>query len=84
MAEPDWKSIAYALYGLLDDIDTAGDMAKDNDKLYRSLVKRAHEKRHQFAISDGYSLTWQTGLPIASNVSFEGMAYNATPERLSS
>lgn len=37
----------YRLYALLDDIDTADDMAKDNDTLYRNLVRRYHNQRHE-------------------------------------
>ncbi len=44
------------LWQLLDDIDTAGDMAKDNDKWYRARVEMIQGKRHQRITSDGYSL----------------------------
>lgn len=44
------------LWGLLDDVDTAGDMAKSNDKAYRSLVEKIHPKRQQIAESDGYEI----------------------------
>jgi hypothetical protein len=44
------------LWQLLDDIDTATDMAKDNDKWYRALVEMIQGKRHQRVTSDGYSL----------------------------
>ena len=44
------------LWGLLDDIDTVGDMAKSNDKAYRSLVEKIHLKRQHVAESDGYEI----------------------------
>jgi len=44
------------LWSLLDDIDTAADMAKDNDKWYRARVEAIHGKRHQRVTSDGYKL----------------------------
>ena len=44
-------------YGLLDDIDTAGDVAKDDDKLYRQIVENTHIKRLKFSGSDGYAIT---------------------------
>lgn len=44
------------LWRLLDDIDTASDMAKANDKWYRARVEMIQGKRHQRITSDGYSL----------------------------
>lgn len=44
------------LWQLLDDIDTASDMAKDNDEWYRARVEIIQGKRHQRITSDGYSL----------------------------
>lgn len=46
--QPNWKKVATALYVMLDEIDTFSDLAKGNDKLYRNLVRREHEKRFQF------------------------------------
>lgn len=46
------------LWGLLDDIDTANDMAKDSDAVFRVLVNRLHPRRFERATSDGYNLTW--------------------------
>lgn len=44
-----------ALWKLLDDIDTAGDIAKSDDKVFRSLVGRHQKKRWETGvISDGY------------------------------
>jgi hypothetical protein len=46
------------LWDIIDDIDTYGDMAKNDDKLYRSLVERRQRQRfEQTGIStDGYEL----------------------------
>lgn len=46
------------LWKIIDDIDTYGDMAKSDDKLYRSLVERKQRQRfEQTGIStDGYEL----------------------------
>ena len=50
--EPDtvtgWQDIAKKLFCALDDIDTADDIAKDNEKLYRNLVRKAHKVRFEF------------------------------------
>ena len=50
--EPDsvtgWQDIATKLFCALDDIDTADDIAKDNEKLYRNLVRKAHKVRFEF------------------------------------
>ena len=46
------------LWGIIDDIDTYGDMAKADEKLYRSLVERRQRQRfEETGIStDGYEL----------------------------
>lgn len=45
------------LWSIIDDIDTYSDMAKSDDKLYRSLVERRQEDRWLTGItSDGYNL----------------------------
>jgi len=51
------QELVLNLWALLDDIDTVDDMAKENDKSYRSLVGMIHTKRHNTGIvSDGYNL----------------------------
>jgi len=50
-----WEQIARALFNLLDDIDTADDVAKGDDALYRNLVRRYHQGRFQYASTDGYN-----------------------------
>jgi len=44
------------LWQLLDNIDTADDMAKENCNFYRALVQKEMEKRFNILISDGYNL----------------------------
>ena len=45
-----YKQIAQYLFKILDDIDTFGDVAKDDDKLYRVLVENAHRRRFEVAV----------------------------------
>ena len=57
--EPDtWETIARALFNLLDDIDTHDDLAKDNEQLYRNLVRKSHTERFKFATTDGYTVSF--------------------------
>jgi hypothetical protein len=45
------------LWGLLDDLDTAGDIAKNNHHFYRSMAEEIHKRRHETGITtDGYEL----------------------------
>ena len=47
------------LWGIIDDIDTYGDIAKSDDKLFRSLVERRQKDRWRTGItSDGYALNF--------------------------
>ena len=47
----------YKLWGIIDDIDTASDMAKSNDKFYRQLVEAKQKERWDTRIySDRYDL----------------------------
>ena len=54
-----FKKIAEDLWQLLDDIDTASDVAKENHVYYRSLVRRIHMKRFEYAESNGKTITWK-------------------------
>ena len=58
MAQPmTWKQVAEALWSLLDDIDTAGDMAKSDDKAYRAMVEKLQRRRCEYLESpDGHRL----------------------------
>ncbi len=53
---PRW--VAMVLYSALDDIDTADDLAKGDDGLYRNLVRRYHQERHKVAQTDGHTVTF--------------------------
>lgn len=55
-----WEGIARALFNVLDDIDTADDLAKDNENLYRNLVRRHHKRRFDYASTDGYEVRFNT------------------------
>ncbi len=52
------QRVVIHLYDLLDDIDTADDMAKSNDKMYRSIVGSLQKKKNDSGVSspDGYIL----------------------------
>ncbi len=52
--------IAQRLFALLDDCDTADDIAKSNDAAFRSLVRQTHRKRFLYATTDGYTVTFNT------------------------
>lgn len=50
-------SIIQQLWDIIDDIDTYGDMAKADDKLYRALVERRQKDRWKTGITtDGQTL----------------------------
>lgn len=54
------EAIAQYLYQLLDDIDTAGDIAKENDKAYREIVERIQSKKSKVVEScDGYTVVFK-------------------------
>ena len=52
----DWESIAKALWGLLDDVDTLSDSMKPEVTPYMKAVDRIVRKRHDLLVSDGYVL----------------------------
>ncbi len=53
----DWKQRATALWDIIDNIDTLGDMYHPEITPYFSAVNRETLKRHRFMTSDGYILT---------------------------
>ena len=74
MTYDELHAVAQYLYQLLDDIDTAGDMAKGDDKLFRAIVERTQTKKCAVvAECDGYTVTLK---PLPANVIY--------PERASS
>lgn len=71
----DYKSHAEFLYGLLDDIDTAGDICKSDDAAYRKMVEKIHRRRFEVADSDGYSVYFKdengvSGMPQSDSVAY--------------
>ena len=45
------------LWQIIDDIDSYGDVAKDNDKLFRNLVEKRQAQRWELPITtNGYTL----------------------------
>ena len=57
--EIDYKAHAEFLFGLLDNIDTAEDVAKSNDEAFRRMVHKHHRRRFDIATTDGYSLIFK-------------------------
>jgi hypothetical protein len=55
----DHEKAAQFLWGLLDDIDTAGDIAKSDDKTYRDIVERLQRRRFEVGSTDGHTVTFQ-------------------------
>lgn len=57
LAQPEPVAIIEQLWGIIDDIDTYSDVAKTDDKLYRSLVENKQKDRWKTGITtDGYTL----------------------------
>ena len=53
----EYDAIIESLWSIIDDIDSYGDVAKSNDKLYRELVEQRQKDRFNTGITtDGYSL----------------------------
>ncbi len=62
MTEPDWldyRVISVFLWRLLDDIDTASDMAKSNDAAYRKRVEKLQRRRFEVSTSDGFDIAFK-------------------------
>jgi hypothetical protein len=62
MEQIDFKKVSEELWHLLDDIDTADDMCKSDEKRYRATVRNIIKKRWKMnnvlVESDGYKLKW--------------------------
>jgi hypothetical protein len=57
MTENKYREIITFLFDIIDDIDTYDDIAKEDDKLYRNLVRKAQARRWEIGITcDGYKL----------------------------
>lgn len=60
----EWKERAEQLWQLLDDVDTADDIAKSRDNVFRGIAMNRARKRTRLAQSpDGYVLEWVTPVP---------------------
>ena len=46
------------LFQLLDNIDTAEDVAKSNDAEFRKIAGKYHRRRFEVATTDGHSVTF--------------------------
>jgi len=55
----DYEKAARFLFDLLDDIDTASDMAKDDNAAYRRQVEELQKRRFKVATVDGYEVTFR-------------------------
>ncbi|MCP4527507.1 MAG: hypothetical protein GY833_16560 [Aestuariibacter sp.] len=51
------ERIATSLWDIIDDIDTASDMAKGDDGWYRKRVEHKQRERFKYGETDGYDLT---------------------------
>lgn len=55
----DWQRLAEFLWSIIDDIDTASDVAKGNNVLYRTIVEGIQGRRWKCGVrTDGYTLDW--------------------------
>lgn len=53
------EQAAQFLWKLLDDIDTASDIAKSDDKSYREMVEKIQRRRFEVGTTDGYKVTFK-------------------------
>lgn len=61
----EYQKLSQDLWNLLDDISTADDAAKSNDKAFRKRAYELAEKRNQLMSSDGYRLfRFKDGTPL--------------------
>ena len=56
------------LFSLLDNIDTLGDICKDDDKLFRKLALREASKRFDFAKTDGHKVEFKDEMPVTTGI----------------
>ena len=79
--DADYRTIALFLWSLLDDIDTATDMAKSNDAAYRNYVETVQRRRYEVGTSDGYKIAFNCDpVPVDAD-SIEYKSAQAEPER---
>jgi len=63
-----WMSRTYELWKILDDIDTAGDIAKSNDVLYRGLAEKYQSNRWNFLEQDEVDLLYEMFYDPATDI----------------
>jgi hypothetical protein len=57
----DYKAVAEFLYDILDDIDSASDLAKGNSVIYENTVERLHKYKNEVGHSpDGQIVIFNT------------------------
>jgi len=59
----DYEEIAQFLFCLLDDIDTASDMAKGDHEFYRKRVEYLHRRRFEVAETHGSTVMFKDRTP---------------------
>lgn len=67
------------LWSLLDEIDTASDIFKDDYEGLAKYVYRKAQERHKIAHSDGHSLVFNDIVPLNQPGDGELMRFNASP-----
>lgn len=65
------------LWSLLDDIDTASDIFKDDYEGLAKYVYRKAQERHKIAQSDGHRLTFNDVIPLVQPGDGDLMRFNA-------
>jgi len=67
------------LWTLLDDIDTASDIFKDDYEGLAKYVYRKAQERHKIAHSDGHQLVFNDVTPLNQPGDGDVMRFNASP-----
>jgi hypothetical protein len=71
------------LWSLLDEIDTASDVFKDNYEGLAKYVYRKAQERHKIAHSDGRQLVFNDVTPLNQPGDGDLMRFNASPDNTS-
>jgi len=75
------EAVAQELWMLLDNIDTADDMAKFDNELYRKIAQRNQARRWELGVKcDGYTLDFsEATAKLRLHYDHSAMQYNAQP-----
>ncbi len=68
------------LWMLLDDIDTASDIFKDDYEALAKYVYRKAQERHKITTTDGYIISFNDVVPLNQPGDGDLMRFNASPE----